>query len=207
MNNLRNQKFCLTLGMLLVFFIVLQLMYVLDADELKAPAIHHFVAPSLTMPDIYKAEFGDHSNVYDGDTWTDIYITIKNFENGEFPSEVLYPGIFLQGDSLYAVTDVRLSGVDTPEKRPLKVGRTAESIAKEKAAAEAAKELVLDILDKHDWKFVLSNLKGGKYYGRIVADILIGDDQINLSEYLVEKGYAYRYEGGKKKKFDDWYQH
>ena len=57
----------------------------------------------------------------------------------------------------------------------------------------------------HDYDFVLVHPTGGKYYGRIVATILVGKDRINLSEYLIEKGLGYPYTGGKKPKFDEWY--
>lgn len=176
------------------------------AEELTAPEIHHFIAPPLTAKDTFKAEFGDHSGIYDGDTWTDMYITIKTFDGENHPPEILWDGIFLGEDKLYVVTDIRLKGIDTPEKRPARAGRTPESIAREKAAAEAAKDAVEALLEKHEWDFVITEPERGKYAGRTVANILVGTERISIADFLIEKGLGYRYDGGKKKAFDTWYQ-
>ena len=155
---------------------------------------------------IYPARFGDHSAIYDGDTLQDIYITIKQFDNADYPAEVLWPGVFLKEDTLYAVTDIRIKHIDTPEKRPLKAGRTKESLNREKTAAEAAKNALSVLLKTYNMDFVVAEPEGGKYYGRIVADVLVGPDRISAADYLIEQGYAYRYEGGRKIAFDDWYK-
>ena len=144
------------------------------AEELSAPEIHHFVAPPLSAKDTFKAEFGDHSNIYDGDTWTDMYVSIKRFDGETHPPEILWDGIFLGENTLYVVTDIRIKGIDTPEKRPARAGRTPESIAREKAAAEAAKDAVEALLNAHDWQFIITEPQRGKYAGRTVANILIG---------------------------------
>ena len=158
-----------------------------------------------TVKNEFRAEFGDHSDVYDGDTWTDIYISVKTLEHDHYLPEVLWPGILLIDDTLYVVTDIRLKGIDTPEKRPTKAGRTPESLAREKAAAQLAKNAVEELLEENDWEFVVTEPELGKYAGRTVANILIGKERINLTEYLINKGLGYEYGGGKKKAFDTWY--
>ena len=175
------------------------------ADKLTVPEIHHFVAPPLPVKDTYTAEFGDHSHIYDGDTWIDMYITVKTLEKTDYPAEVLWPGIFLAEDTLYVVTDIRLKGIDTPENHPATAGRTQESLAKEKAAAEQAKAAAEALLASNNYEFIVTEPQMGKYAGRTVANILIGEERINLADYLIEKGLGYRYGGGHKIPFDEWY--
>ena len=202
----REPSFYVIFSSIMVAIIALQCAtFTPTADELTAPDIHHFVAPPLTLKDEFKAEFGDHSGVYDGDTWTDIYITIKTLENGYLP-EVLWPGVFLTDNTLYVVTDIRIKHLDTAEKRPTKAGRTPESLAREKAAAQLAKDAVEQLLEANDWEFVVTEPELGKYAGRTLANILIGKDRINLADYLIDRGLGYEYTGGKKKAFDSWYQ-
>ena len=145
----------------------------------------------------YTAMFGDHSRVYDGDTIQDVHIVIKTLDTG-YPAETLFPGILLKGDTLYAITDIRISGIDTPEKRPKKAGRSPESIDKEKAAAKSARDALYLLLKAHDFHFVVAQPEQGKYAGRIVADILVGPERINVSEYMIKNGYAKAYDGGTK---------
>ena len=192
----------LVFGMILLTVLVFQL---LKADELTAPEIHHFVAPPLTAKKTYKAEFGDRSHIYDGDTLIDMYVRVKTFEKKDYPAEILWPGILLVEDTPYVITDIRLKGIDTPEMHPATAGRTPESLEREKAAAEEAKEAVEQLLQENDYEFVLTEPQMGKYAGRTVADVLIGKDRINLSEFLINKGLGYRYDGKTKRKFDDWF--
>ena len=48
-------------------------------------------------------------------------------------------------------------------------------------------------------KIVFLELEEEDKYGRLLANIYI--DGLDLNEYLIEKNYAYRYEGGTKKIF------
>lgn len=153
--------------------------------------------------DIYAATLNEDSKVYDGDTIQDVFIEIGRFMNEDSPGEVLWPGILLKGQRLYVVTDIRLAGIDTPEKRPRKAGRTEASRAREKAAAAVAQNTLYNLLDDADMEFDVVNPKLGKYAGRIVADVIV--DGINASDYMIEQGLAIPYEGGTKIPFDDWY--
>ena len=85
---------------------------------------------------------------------------------------------------------VRINGIDTPEIRG--------KCPKEKALAIEARDLVQMMID-HSSKVDLLNAKRGKYF-RIVADVEI--DGRSVSEFLLEKGLAVRYDGGTKVK--DW---
>jgi endonuclease YncB( thermonuclease family) len=79
---------------------------------------------------------------------------------------------------------VRLLGIDTPE---LKTGSHREEA---KIARDALVELILN-------KIVKLHCHGWDKYGRLLGDIETMDG-INVSAYMLERGYAVRYDGGKK---------
>lgn len=88
---------------------------------------------------------------------------------------------------------VRLNGIDTPEMKGKDVS------IEEKDAAKAAREFVYKLVFN---KFVrLENIETEKY-GRILADVYIGD--INLNELLLKERYAIKYDGGTKIKPTSW---
>ncbi len=146
----------------------------------------------------YSVAFSDKSKVYDGDTILDVAVRLWTFDKFETDVEVLWPGVVLKGDSLYMMTDIRIAGIDTPEMRPRKAGRTRASLEKEKSAAVAARQALLDILKKHAYTFTLSNPQIGKYAGRIVAEVHVGPARQSVSELLIQMGHAKPYQGGKK---------
>jgi endonuclease YncB( thermonuclease family) len=88
---------------------------------------------------------------------------------------------------------VRLNGIDTPEIKGK--GITDE----EKEAAKSAREFVSNMVLN---KFVrLENIQSEKY-GRILADVYIGD--VYLNELLIKEQYAVKYDGGTKIKPKSW---
>jgi endonuclease YncB( thermonuclease family) len=88
---------------------------------------------------------------------------------------------------------VRLNGIDTPEIK----GKDISD--EEKEAAKVARDFVYNLVFN---KFVrLENIQTEKY-GRILADVYIGD--IHLNEVLINQRYAVRYDGGTKKKPISW---
>jgi len=112
--------------------------------------------------------------VYDGDTLT-------------IASKISY-----SDPQLYRFS-VRLNGIDTPEMKGKDV--TEE----EKEAAKNARDFVANLVLN---KFVsLENISNEKF-GRILADVYIGD--IHLNELLLKERYAVKYEGGTKKKPHSW---
>lgn len=110
--------------------------------------------------------------VYDGDT-----ITIASklpFDNSP----------------LYRLS-VRLNGIDTPEIK----GKTEDEKTAAKQARDALSNLILN-------KYVtLKNIQTEKY-GRILADVFIGE--IHLNEWLITEKYALKYDGGTKKIPTSW---
>jgi len=88
---------------------------------------------------------------------------------------------------------VRLNGIDAPEIK----GKDISD--EEKEAAKVSRDFVYNLVFN---KFVtLENVQTEKY-GRILADVYIGD--IHLNEVLVNQRYAVKYDGGKKKKPTSW---
>lgn len=88
---------------------------------------------------------------------------------------------------------VRLNGIDTPEIKGKGVSE------EEKKAAIVARDFLANLVMN---KFVrLENIASEKY-GRILADVYIGDIYIN--ELLIKERYAVKYDGGTKVKPESW---
>ena len=88
---------------------------------------------------------------------------------------------------------VRLNGIDTPEMKGKGV------LDDEKEAAKLARDFVSNLVLN---KFVtLQNIESEKY-GRILADVYIGN--IHLNELLLKEKYAIKYDGGTKIKPTSW---
>ncbi len=96
------------------------------------------------------------------------------------------------GSPLYRFS-VRLNGIDSPE---IKGGAEEEKIAAKKSK-KALEEIILHKT------VVLKNVSTEKY-GRILADVYFND--LHLNNWMVENGYAIKYDGGKKQKYGegDW---
>ena len=119
-----------------------------------------------TVPFVAPITEGHVIKVYDGDTFT---------LAGYLP----YPA-----SPLYRFS-VRLNGIDTPEIK----GKTE----KEKECAILARtELQTLILDK---RVVLRNVQTEKY-GRLLADVYIGD--LHINQHMLDTGMAVKYDGGTK---------
>ena len=94
-------------------------------------------------------------------------------------------------DSTLYRFSVRLNGVDTPEIK----GKTPD----EKEAARQARDALSSlILNKN---ITLQNVDNEKY-GRILADVYLGD--LHINDWLIRERYAIRYDGGTKKSPDSW---
>lgn len=97
----------------------------------------------------------------------------------------------------YWKSSLRIYGIDTPELKPIRRGRTEESVLEEKKAAEKSRDYLSGrILSKLiTVKFNKSNDK----YGRMLGEVFLGKE--NLAETMKGLGYGYEYEGGKKRGF------
>lgn len=86
---------------------------------------------------------------------------------------------------------VRLNGIDAPEIK----GKSEE----EKEVAKQARDFVSNLVLN---KYVrLENVESEKY-GRILADVYIGD--VHVNELLVKERYAVKYDGGTKRTPASW---
>lgn len=125
-----------------------------------------------TIPFTFPINGGQVIKVYDGDT-----ITIAS----KLPYE---------NSPLYRLS-VRLNGIDTPEIK----GKTPDEKQCAKNARDSLSQLILN-------RYVrLENIQSEKY-GRILADVFIGD--INVNEWMVAERYALKYDGGKKIRPESW---
>lgn len=81
---------------------------------------------------------------------------------------------------------IRLAHIDTPELN----SKNKKEVVKALAAKKVVENKILN-------KIVYLEIDGEDKYGRLLGNIFI--DGVNLNEYLVNKKYAYKYEGGTKK--------
>ena len=153
----------------------------------------------------YPSKLTSEKQVYDGDTLQDVRIEILDMREN-VPAGELWPGVFLTPERTIEIeTDIRLNGIDTPEKRPLKKKRDGTlrsevGRSNEKYAAAQSRLALLKLLQANELKFVVSNPTIGKYAGRIVAAVNV--DGINAGQFLIKNGYALPYDGGRKVELD-----
>ena len=147
----------------------------------------------------YPSKLTSEKQIYDGDTIQDVRIEILDMREN-VPAGELWPGVFLTSERTIEIeTDIRINGIDTPEKRPLKKKRDGTlrsevGRSNEKYAAAQSRLALLKLLQENELKFVVSNPTIGKYAGRIVAAVNV--DGINAGQFLIKNGYALPYDGG-----------
>ena len=135
--------------------------------------IHHsIISWGETCPFIFPIQEGQVIKVYDGDT-----ITIAAY----MP--------YAAGTSPLFRFSVRLNGIDTPEIK----GHSEE----EKKAAKESRAALNEKLLHH--VVSLKNVQTEKY-GRILADVYLGD--LHVNQWMLDNNYAVKYDGGKKEAFD-----
>ena len=89
---------------------------------------------------------------------------------------------------------VRIKGIDTPEKAP-RAKCEKENILAQKASNYTKNSI--EKAQKNHQKITFSEIKWDKYGGRIVAKVMIDDN--DLGQQLVRNGLARVYYGEKKK--------
>lgn len=152
-------------------------------------------------PPTYIATIDDAEQVYDGDTIKDVRVIIYQFDDvrGE-----VWPGIHIYENRIEVETDIRIAGIDTPEKRPSTKNpdgtrRSEWSRQAEKKASLAARDVLMELLQKNSLVMTLISPQHGKYAGRTVAQVYTHD--IDVAEHLIKQGHAKPYDGGTK---PDW---
>ena len=86
---------------------------------------------------------------------------------------------------------VRLNGIDAPEIK----GKTTAEKELAKKSRDVLSTLIMNKI------VTLKNISIEKY-GRILADVYLGN--MLLNEYMLDNNYAVKYDGGTKKRHDDW---
>lgn len=87
---------------------------------------------------------------------------------------------------------VRLRGVDAPELRG--------KCAREKVMALYARRRLAELLGSGE--MVLVNVSGGKYYGRVLADVRLSDGR-DISAVMLTSGLVVSYGGGRHRGWCD----
>lgn len=125
-----------------------------------------------TVPFVMPLTGGRVIKVYDGDT-----ITIAS--KLPFPDSPLYR------------FSVRLSGINCPEIKGMSI--------QEIACAKDARDAMIEMINQKD--VTLKNVANEKY-GRVLADVYLGD--LHLNQWMIDQRFAVAYDGGTKKSPDSW---
>lgn len=125
-----------------------------------------------TLPFVPPINVGKVIRVYDGDTFT----MISKLPHTEGP--------------IYRFS-VRMNGIDSPEIK----GKTTNEKELAKKSRDALSNIILGKI------VTLKNVSTEKY-GRILADVYIGDLWVN--EWMLENKFAVKYDGGTKERPEEW---
>jgi micrococcal nuclease len=88
----------------------------------------------------------------------------------------------------------RLIGIDSAELR-------TQNIKEKELALKGKTWLIGEILNQKVWV----KCGGWDKYGRLLGTIYKQNkDKVSINELLITNGYAYTYDGKKKKKFEEW---
>lgn len=133
-------------------------------------------------------------NVYDGDTITILFPVKQHIYNMNSKDEIDLKSDKNKKDLIeIKKIKLRLYGIDTPELKPSKkMENREEHIQKAIEAKNFLSNLILNQIVEIDF------LKNDKY-GRPLA--IIYKNNIDINHHLIEKGYANKYDGKKKKNF------
>ena len=101
------------------------------------------------------------------------------------------------GFDLYKKERVRVTGIDTPEKRTRNLEEKALGID----ATNWLKAKLAEAITGDDELTIRTELSGGiGKYGRLLGWLYIGDGDVSLNEEMIKQGYAWEYDGGTKNK-------
>jgi len=161
--------------------------------------------PEPLFIDTYDCTLSDvDKQVYDGDTIKDVRVLLLEhpFHVSDYGER--WPGVHITERGVEIETDIRIAGIDTPEKRVSTKNadgspRSEASRQRERSAALASRQALIDLLKTNGNQFSISDPIHGKYAGRTVADVAVNERDV--ATYLIEKGHAKPYDGGKK---PDW---
>lgn len=157
----------------------------------------------------FDAFIEDPEHIYDGDTVDRVHFRLPGLEVAKgAPLGQIYPDLYTREDGVWMRINVRLAGIDAPERHPHHsypdgTPRPPEDIAYEHELAMKARQVVMDMVKANGLHFVIRNPQIGKYAGRIVAEVwcpLPGTNiMTNVCTHLLKQNLAYKYDGGTKK--------
>lgn len=150
-------------------------------------------------------------SVYDGDTILDVPVLLHQFEDAETAAAAeVWPGVQKRADGIYVLADIRLRGIDAPEKR-VSTSLSEEERSRIKARAAAAEAFLEALIEGSivPGLITIRNPEHDKYAGRVVADVIVyrfdyipglgvEGGEINVAEALIKAGLAVPYDGGRK---------
>lgn len=94
---------------------------------------------------------------------------------------------------------VRIYGIDAPEMKPRRQGRSIESIEQEKAAAVKSRDFLHQLIYDQIVRLDICD-KATDKYGRLMGAIFFRNE--NVAEKMIKTGHARRYYGDKKVEFE-----
>ena len=156
----------------------------------------------------FQSRIYDVEHIYDGDTINHVHFKLPDIDTlkGGRMGEV-YPDIFAQEDGVWIHVNVRLAGIDAPERHPRHhypdgTERDPNEVIREHGLAMEARQVVVDLLICNKLEFQIRNPEIGKYAGRIVAEVWVQSPDggwLSIADKLLDIGLAYPYEGGTKR--------
>jgi endonuclease YncB( thermonuclease family) len=123
-----------------------------------------------------KIFYGYPSNVYDGDTFSFIFI---------YKDDILK-------------YRCRCNGYDSPEMKPALNNPKHDN---EKKLAHNAKNRFIELLEKHPTKIIKVKCSEFDKYGRLLVDVWNMKDDKSINEIMIEEGHGKVYDGGTKEKW------
>ena len=132
---------------------------------------------TTSKPFIPKITYGKVIKVYDGDTITIACRIYNGYSLVESPELYRFP--------------VRLNGIDSPEMK--------SHHENEKKLAHVSQEALSNLIFG---KIVTLQNVSMEKYGRVLADVYLGS--LNVNQWMLEGGYAVKYDGGTKHRPNEW---
>jgi len=156
----------------------------------------YVIKPNLIINDKYSLFNESNISDYDNATWENTIGFVPPISRGKVIK--VYDGdtITIASklpyiDSVIYRFSVRLIGIDAPEiKGSTDIEKTLAILSR-----DALHKLIFG-------KIVRLENVGTEKYGRLLADVYL--DDINISKWMIQNGYAIAYNGGKKMKPNDW---
>ncbi|MDE0016080.1 MAG: thermonuclease family protein [Candidatus Poribacteria bacterium] len=139
--------------------------------------------------------------VYDGVTIKDVRVKVLDHAFASEETGLKWPGIIIDDDGVYVFTDIRIAGIDTPKKSASTKNvdgtpRSEASREREKVAALAARQTLIDIITNNSNKISLTDVHQGTDAGITIADIAVSE--MDVASLLIQYGHAKSYDGGAK---------